>query len=261
MSGAIEAYRLDRTVRAGLAEDDAGNMSWRHHAAISHLYLGNALRVAGELAQARAELERAASLTDALVKQDPDNTDWQRAAAVARRQLALVAAAEGDLSGALSMLDRAAATLAALVQRDETNTDWRRQLALSRSARSTVLLAARRPVDASQDAASATALLQSLVDQSPADRRSRAELAEALIMDGRIKLVRGDSAGARRSFHRAVDLVAGLVTASFGADVAAPYAKALLHLGETARAQPVVDDLLRRGYRDRELLQAYRERR
>ena len=261
LSGAIEAYRLDRTVRAGLAEDDAGNMSWRHHAAISHLYLGNALRVAGESAQARVELERAASLTGALVRQDPDNTDWQRAAAVARRQLALVAAAEGDLSGALSMLDRAAATLAALVQRDETNTDWRRQLALSRSARSTVLLAARRPVDASQDAASATALLQSLVDQSPDDRRSRAELAEALIMDGRIKSVRGDSAGARRSFHRAVDLVAGLVTASFGADVAAPYAKALLHLGETARAQPVVDDLLRRGYRDRELLQTSRDAR
>jgi eukaryotic-like serine/threonine-protein kinase len=259
LAAAIEEYRIDRELRAGLAERDTANTSWRNHAAISHLYLGNALRAIGRLPEGRSELERASRLTEALVRQDPDNTDWQRGAAVARRQLAWVLTAQNQIPAALSLLDDAITTLGALVARDQTNSDWRRQFALACWGRARALLAAHRPVEASRDAARATALLQSLLDKSPEDRRSRTDLADAHITDGQIRAQMGDLAGAQRAFQRAADLVEPLVTASFGADAAAPYARALIHLKQTARAQTVVEDLVRRGYRDRELLLASRD--
>jgi serine/threonine-protein kinase len=261
LSGAANAYRADRTIKAQVVARDPANALWRNHLVVSHILLGGALDGLGELSNARVELEAARRLADELVAQDPQNTDWRRGAATARRQLAQVLVAQGHARAALGPVEEAHRMLSALASRDTANADWARQLALAARVRGIALLASGRPREAVVSAREAVSRLERLRDESPRDRRSVAELSETHVWLGRMHAAARDRAAATAAWQRAIAVVQETVDRSFGADVAGPYARALIHLGDRPQAEAVAEALLRRGFVHREVLTVCREAR
>jgi len=117
------------------------------------------------------------------------------------------------------------------------------------------------------DLADAQALYQRALDATrkrlAADPRSpgeRLRLAQTLVEIGKLKRGSGQNAGAEESWREAADLMAPLTVHTEAVDFLDTHARALLYLGRTGEARPLVNALLARGWNDAELLDLCRER-
>jgi len=95
---------------------------------------------------------------------------------------------------------------------------------------------------------------RALVERQVENRQAREELAASLVGFGRLRSLRGDDDGARQAWNEATELMEPVVGSSEAVDFRNVYATALLELGRTEEARPIVEGLLATGWRDPDLL-------
>ena len=117
------------------------------------------------------------------------------------------------------------------------------------------------------DLAGALALYQRAIDATrkrlaadPQNPGERQRLAQALVEVGKLYRDQAQTARAEESWREAADLMAPLTAGAEAVDFLDTRARALLYLGRTDEARPLVKTLLGRGWNDAEFLALCRER-
>jgi tetratricopeptide (TPR) repeat protein len=116
-----------------------------------------------------------------------------------------------------------------------------------------LLVRAHRIDEAEATIEPAVACADQLRDAGPDSPQVGARLASLLLARGEVTADRGDPAGARRSWERALELVAPLTARSDTLEYLTIHARALLLLGRLDEARPLVERVTTTGYRDLDL--------
>jgi tetratricopeptide (TPR) repeat protein len=119
-----------------------------------------------------------------------------------------------------------------------------------------------------RDPTGALVLYQCVLDASrkslaadPSNSRERHRVAQTLVELGELQRDAGQAARAAASWREAATLMAPLTAHSEAVDFLDTHARALLYLGRTGEARPLVEALLARGWNDAEFLALCRRRR
>jgi eukaryotic-like serine/threonine-protein kinase len=248
---AAEQYRGGLDILARLAAREADDTQVRYMLAIAHNKHATVLDMLGAADEALGELERGLALTRALAALDPANADWQREAAIAHQRLGRALAAR-DAGAALGHLRLASARLDELLAADPSNRERRLDAARARGDLGRGLAAAG---EAAAGAAEIRGALAVLDEAGPGDdeRRRAARAGEIHLALGDALAAAGRPAEAAAEWERAAARLAPLAEGSGDPRVLAPLARALLLLGRTGEAAPLVARLDASGYRQREL--------
>ncbi len=204
--------------------------------------LGVLARDTGQLEEARGLFRRSLALCEkAQGKDHPD-------VAVTLANLGNVEYARGDLEAAGPLLDRAVAIFARAVGEDSRSL-WQARVDLAR-----VRLAQDRRREAATLLEATHAACRRALASDPASPRVRGLLASALVELGRLRDREGDRRAARARWEEALAAVEGIAGPGSAVSFQGSRAKALLLLGRTDEARPVVAGLLAKGWRDPDLL-------
>jgi len=258
MDEALEHFRADVDIEQRLAARDPANNRQLASLAVSYAFLAAVREARGEDGEAAALLDEALRIRRRLAAHDPSNADWARELAVACLRAGQASFARGDLAAAEAGVREGRDALSRMLAQDPSNVDWRRMHASSLRAAANIALASSRAPDARRDAQAAADTLRQLLDLDPADATVRVDLAKSLLVLGRVHAALGDPSGAAVVWNRALDAVAALKTPT--AEALGERARALLHLGRGDEARSIVESLVKKGYRRRELLELCREK-
>lgn len=132
------------------------------------------------------------------------------------------------------------------------------RIAAARAELADLLARQGRPAEAQPLLEQALTVQRALHAGNPEDRLQRTELADGLVVLGRIHRLRGDPESGRRAWAEAAELVRPVAQASDAVDPRHTLAVALLHLERTDEARPLVDGLLATGWRHPDLLELTR---
>ena len=94
------------------------------------------------------------------------------------------------------------------------------------------------------------AIREKLHARDPESPLGRADLAATLVGLGNLYRRRGDADKAHEAWQRAVATIEPVTADTEVVSFLRPHAMALLYLGRVAEARPLVDKLLRKGWRD-----------
>jgi len=155
----------------------------------------------------------------------------------------------GQLDDAATADDDAVQVLSALTAKDPTSSDWPPDLAVAQLETARLSLARNDIPGAQSHANSALAVTRKLRAKSPDDRSLILLEAQADVVLGLLAAQRRDAAIAQKNWSQARDLLRPALRAGEDPNFLAAYAEALLRLGQTDAAQPVLARLNAMGYR------------
>jgi hypothetical protein len=191
--------------------------------------------------------QRAQEIFESVAAQDANNRDLQTALLNARLREATLRRAEGNLAATNQIVRDARPVLEKLVKSEASDRAATALLAicwrLEAQSRESVL-----DPTASEAAAQAIAIGQSLVAQKRASESNVGEYANACVVAGLIARRMGEPATARRHWEAAVDAIDARGRATRHWRLLDPLARALLLLGRAADAGVVIDRLRSFGY-------------
>jgi len=252
--GRLEDARLgfeeELRIRETLLSRQPANKPWRRSLAICHDYLGALAVATGDPDAALRHFSRQRTIDEELTAFDPRNMDWQRDLAIANLQSGVALRMRGGIDAALESHAVADRLLQSVLARGTPGKSRLRDMANVQIEYARTLLAAGRAREASARADRAVAALLPMRDEPPAQRF----LGDALLVQGEARFAQGDAAGARASWEDADAVARGLAARSSNPRVLDLHARILLRLGRTDLAQPVIEQLLATGYRNRELV-------
>nr|HEX4312462.1 protein kinase [Kofleriaceae bacterium] len=196
-AGAIATYQAARPVVASLIARDRDNQVWRRQQGMIEADLGFVQLDRGDYAAGLASLGRAIELQRAAKDADPKSTIW--AVDLAR---SLTRAGDGhfyagQLDDAIAAYAESAELRAALVARDGKSVPFRRGLGYSHAKLAVAYAAKGDAARALAEDEAAFALRAQLVDEAPAQRGYKDELALSACDLGRA-LLAGDAAAQAR---------------------------------------------------------------
>ena len=187
----------------------------------------------GHESAALQELTASRELYRSLVAADSTNTEMRRFLATVERQRSTALLESGDVRGALREIEPSRAWLDPKTTKIPNN----------------ALSSAGRGAEAAASAQRAIDLMAPALSKKPSDQNLRVGLADSYLSLGAARAGLGDLAGARTAWKSAWQTVDSLARATRITDQLALDATALLRLDQVAEARPMVDELLRRGYR------------
>ena len=222
---------------------------WKFFLAQSVEFAAEIQALTGRRADALASYARAQPLVDTLVAQDPKNKQWQLARLNVRVRQAGLLLAEGDAPAATRILAETRDKLEALVKTEPSSRVFTATLAVAWRLDSRLRLAAQRP-DASEAVARALDLGEILIKETAARDYDLAifGFAQSCILAGRIALAQAQPDVARRHWNRALEVLAPRLADSNDWRFLDPAAQALVLLGKTEEARPLIERLHRFGY-------------
>lgn len=248
---AVAHYATDDAIESALTARDPKDASQRDSTLTVRAILGRTQALTGDIKNGMERLQQAVDIATQLKTIDPSNTDFQEHAALYATQLARLRRLSGDLRAANALTVQALATFAALTRQAPANTGWRREFAEARLEQAAQSRAAGR-IDASRTQASAALrVLDPLLVRQPEDRATLLATAGA-----RLSLAAVDDAPTARPLRE--DALHAMQTVKSGRGdprLLALQVDALLALGRTAEAQPLIRQLWNSGYRDAALVQ------
>jgi len=233
------------------APDDAVN---HRQLGISHAYVGDLLGALGEQPAAHRHFTTALAIAETLSARDPANRLWQQNVA---RYLTRVGVTTplNQPKVRRQLLDRAVGVMRGLATADPTNAGWIRELAESHYERGSVAADAGDVAAAAADADAAVQALVSLHGAAATDRQVARVRSLAHALAGRVWTERGEVARARGAWSQALADIESVASHSSDYQFLDPLAQALLALGRTHDAAPILQKLDAMGYRNLRLLQ------
>ncbi len=241
--------RTDLGIKQAVVDADPGHAGYQSYLATAHLWLGGVLELRGNDDGARAEFETALLIADRLHELDPGNRQRAGTLGAVLSRLGRLHLRNGDLAMASRRLGDAAALLAPLVDAQPDNVPWARDLATVRVGTAGVALQQGRITDGLREAEAGREALSGLAGKSPADLETRRRLAAAWLVLGDLK----DAAGNRAAAGEAWQSVAAALGPELGKSrdpaMLEPAALALLRLGRSSEAEPMLHTLREIGFR------------
>jgi tetratricopeptide (TPR) repeat protein/predicted Ser/Thr protein kinase len=221
-----------------------------------HPELATSLNNLGVLYRDTGDLDRAAPLFERslAICEKAQGADHPEVAITLANQ-GVLQYARGDHAGAQSRLERAAGILAKALGEDSL------ALAQTRVDLARVRLAQGRLPEAERLVEQSRAACERLLARNPDNSRAKGLLAAVLLERGRARSQRGDSASARADWERALLLLEALPPRiAVAVSLVGARAKALLLLGHTDEAGPVLLELMAKRWSDPDLVSLCRAR-
>ena len=252
LTAARTEFEAQRTMQERLlvaAPNDATDLRLLGH---SHAFLGDLAAALGDEAGARTHFTRALAIAEALAARDPANRLWQMN--LARYQARLGLATSSPSGRRRQLLDRSVRTMRALSAGDPTNAEWTRNLAESLHDHGTVLADAGDLAAAASDADAAAQTLDGIRGAAASDRHVARIRSLAHSLQGRVWNARHDAARARVAWMQALTAIEPVARNTADYQFLDPLAQALLALGRTDDATPILRKLDAMGYRNARLV-------
>jgi serine/threonine-protein kinase len=249
LAGAERMHRAELAEKLALVAHDPPNKQYQSRLAAGYSFLGELLMTEGHESAALQELTASRELYRSLVAADSTNTEMRRFLATVERQRSTALLESGDVRGALREIEPSRVWLDPKTTKIPNNAVWQLALARTLAARADALSSAGRGAEAAASAQRAIDLMAPALSKKPSDQNLRVGLADSYLSLGAARAGLGDLAGARTAWKSAWQTVDSLARATRITDQLALDATALLRLDQVAEARPMVDELLRRGYR------------
>jgi len=220
---------------------------WRFELAQSAMLTGTVQALLGRQIAASDSYARARNLLEILVTQDPKNRQWLVTLLRVRLQQVALLLADGDISAATPILSETRAKLETLVKAEPSSLLFTRRLATAWQLEGRIRVAIQR-ADASEAIARAIDLGETLLQEARADNWAIWELTQSRILAGRIAYGLSQPDIAHRHWNRALEVLTPRLTDSNDWRFLDPAAQALVLLGRTEEARPLIEKLQRFGY-------------
>ena len=250
------AFAREHDLLAAALKTRPDNTKWLTALATNRNALASLEEDNGDDARALALIAEQHEITAGLVARDPKNTQWQRNLATSDSVWSRVLRLRGDFAESETHSRVALEQLTPLLVKDPTRAQWKRDAIFMHCGLAWLALVRRDPA-AAGEIAQARALMQTLSGSDPATQRTRWEfsLAAGAVAEGT-----GDVDNARREWTSVAD---ALWPSRDHLDnrKRALLARALIYLGRISDAQPIVNQLTNAGYRNRELVSLWTEKR
>jgi eukaryotic-like serine/threonine-protein kinase len=224
--------------------NDSGN---HRQLGMSHFYVGDLFAALGDGSAARAHFAKALAIGETLAARDPANTTWQQNLARYRAKVALATPAQPTYRQQL--FDGAVGIMRSLTAADRTNTEWTRVLAETLAERGHALADAGDLAAATADADAAVQALEGIRRSTAGDLYMARARSLAYALAGRVWSLRGEMPRARAAWTHALAEIEPVARDSRDYQFLDPLGRALLALGRTADAAPIIEKLNAMGYR------------
>jgi eukaryotic-like serine/threonine-protein kinase len=255
LRGARAHYEQELATYLRLVAREPRNTRWKSWLSRSRHYLGWVLEMSGDVTGALEQRRGELALSQELQRQDPENTRWRRNLAIAEMNHGNALRLTGDPRAAVAAVSSGARTLQPLLSRAETLWSWRQDMGAVQTSLALAHLGAGDIREAKRTAMVAVSILESLGQKGAVSHRAAAYLAL-----GDIHAAEGDLSRARGAWSSSVTLLASLDRNEQTPQVLDTLARALLHLGRTNEAAPIVERLTRTGYRAPDFVSAISQR-
>ncbi len=250
--GALREYRTYMSILIDLTAKQPSNLLWRRELAVAHNSIGWGLRSKGQLDDAIAEFQQQREIMEDVVNKEPGNTAWQRELAFSHAVIGRVFKAKGEVAPAIEHITKATQILGVFAERDRSNATWSRDYAMCDALLGDVLFQGGRLAEASSEMKKTIATMERLSAIDPSNTGWTRDLAQARRVAGSVLLALGRRDEAHAELERTVLAMQPLTRDVANAPVMFldTHASALILLGRRAEAQPMIDALAKRGYKD-----------
>lgn len=242
LAGARQSFAAEYAILQRLVDHEPANMTWKRRLAINYSYRSQLEELLGQVQEALALQRSQLELSSEVSKRDLSNAQQRREVAMAHAKGARLQRLGGAYVDSLREVAEAEAIMRPLVVKDPGRKEWHRDLAHIEITRAWTLLGMHRSADAIAALRSADAELGRAADNPPAKRLR----AEAAMLEGDAAAQNGDRATAHERWTQAASTLAA--DADPDPATQALYAAALLRLGRSADANPVLARLDHIGY-------------
>jgi eukaryotic-like serine/threonine-protein kinase len=249
LTQALAGYRDVYRIRKQILAKSPSDRDSQENLLITDATLGGTLALCGDEDAAAQNTREAVRVARELVAFDATQSDWRLELARYSRLLGGITRSTGRLDEAARADNEALTVLTELVAMDGTNTAWRRELARARIESARLHLATRDIAGAQTLLDTALATIQGERANDTVNRNLRLYEAEALIALGEAAAQRQNLAAARERWQQARGTLEGAARVGADPEFLAAWSQALLLLGDTDTARPVLDQLATMGYR------------
>ncbi|HWA85949.1 MAG TPA: hypothetical protein VG710_06995, partial [Opitutus sp.] len=220
---------------------------WKTRQAESWIFKGNLRLMLGRTGEARELYARADAALSAFVAQDAKNRDWQILLLTAKLRESSLMFGAGDIRATRAILDPARAQLEALAAQEPSlhMAGW--LLATAWQLEADLRFIAHQS-DAADAARHAIELSKSLISPGGADGFAENELAQSIILAGRIAADHNEADVAKRHWLHALETLSPRLDHTHDWRFLDPAAQALTLLGRVEEARPLVERLKHFGY-------------
>jgi len=251
-AASLEEYESYLRIMQELVSKDPQQLEWARELAVAHNSVGWAERSLGNSGEALRHFEEQRALMREVTRREPTNSNWQRELAFSEAVIGRMLRAKGDAAGAVASLEASRDILRDWAQRDPSNSTWRRDAAVSQTLLAQARWAAGDRSTAMTEMTDAATTLEALAKSDPSNTGWARDLAQTRRLLGPMLIGTGNAARGRDELEKAVaimePLTADLKTAP------PPFldtrASALILLGRTAEAGPLVERLTEVGWSD-----------
>ncbi|RPI24363.1 MAG: serine/threonine-protein kinase [Acidobacteria bacterium] len=251
LEDALDSFNLDIQIKSELVRDNPRNASWREYLARSQNLAASVLEAQGRQKDAFEHYRDAVDILEQLVGQDPGNSTWQRELAINRARKGAILGSMGRRGEALDELMQSVKMFEQLVGSNPSDVQWAEDLARMRVYLARLLMENGEGAAALKQISSA---LDGLRGGRPGTLRHPSSLAisaSARILAGEIRWRAGEPIEARTAWQLALAEIEPIAVNSMNHKLLDLWARALLNLGRTSEAGPVLDRLREVGYRKR----------
>ena len=249
LAGSEKSHRAELAVKQTIVARDSSNNSYRELLALGQNFLGSLLVIEGRPDSAAVLAATSRAGYARLAAFDTTNPERRRLLGIADRFVGAVALERGDPTAALAPLSASVAAAERLVAQVPTNGVYQINLAQSLTALGAAQLALGHVATAEASDRHALSIVEPALARKPSDLNLRAASAEANIELGDALARRGRRDDARVAWMHGLAAIDSVARTRRITDHAALQAAALMRLDRIDEARPIVQDLLRRGYR------------
>jgi eukaryotic-like serine/threonine-protein kinase len=243
------AFEREHELLGSALRAQPDNSKWLDRMATNRNFLALLFEELGDDARAFVCFDEQRSIALQLAARDPENTAWQRNLAMTDSNVARISRYRGDLASAERHYRAGIARQVPLVQQ-AARAQWRRDLAWMHAGLARVLAQRGDAAAARAEIAAARAAAGGLPVSDAATARVLCEIA---LNSGVIAAQSGDVQGARREWSIVVDTLWPARDSLRDVRKLDLLARALLYLGRSQDAAPIVARLTTSGYRIHDL--------
>lgn len=257
LTGASTSYHEALAIAGRLMAADPANARGQDQLTSAHLAMGALLFRQNDAPAALQSYREALAVAERLVAADPTNERGRSQLASAHMSVGYVLLGQNDVPSALQSYRDALAIAEPLAAADPTNVERQRLLANAHMSLGDALLKQNNARAAMGSYRPALAITEQLAAADPSNAERQNSLSWILVVLGRAHNALGEPQEARKALERAVSL--SKPVADRDISYLDTYAQALLSLGRIDEARPVVDELLKKGWKDPDFLELCRK--